>query len=246
MNDYNMASYDEVKLFSRNLFNLTEDNIQETFNSFVNNPHFQNEYNIKQLDRMLSILINNTLPRDELIVKIITMFIEKYPELTNAINRLIFPKKHICQAYIHNEEEPIIFSRAGYTIRGLTKGDVLKFINNDNIIMVMTINKDFGKNECITKSPTGNIYIPYDAYISIVFNDIKDIHTDICNQLYAYESELIKVLEDDDVETLQKMDALNGFDDVIVKDICMFLDGFLNYKFNTSPIYISMLYGSIK
>ena len=245
MNSVGLASFEEVKKFSHELINVNDENINEVYNMFVNNPHFQNEYNILQLYQILKHALTFVVKQNDALLKISFMFMEKYNQICNLLEEYFLPKGFICILHTVNKEEPTIFNSGGFKIYGLRSGDKMEYIYKNNVIMVITILKDFPIGDFFSVNKFGNFYISYEMEYKLEFNDLTGIKPRTKFTMDNLLETIGEIIINDDVDTLtQFMSTYEGCENTY-KNVFMF-DISFGHNYRSNPIYKAMLYGSIK
>lgn len=249
----NRASYDDVSDFINAVAKMTDDNIDEVYDMFVNNKSFQNIFNIKQLGNILNKIVVSHHNDYNCITKLLTKFIEKYTNhLFNNLLQISFPDN--CDISItYPTGETLLFNDTFYT-NIVMPNTIITIYKNDNMIISIIVNS-------INKTPNNESYISLSSYyynlsisenlnISVKFGDISNITPFTTDYYYntLYDEEIVTIIKNDDVDKLQSLlsrnDDINGC--FIIETIPNLFDSDLDEYIGLTLIQLAIYHKSIK
>ena len=245
---FNTASFEDVKYLCDDIYNVEMDTVDDVYNSFVNNPSFQNEYNIKQLKEMFDVFSVSKLTNESAFLALYIKFIEKYPQLHDLLPKITMP---IDVDYIYTNptyDEPIIYKQARYhsDIEFINDNSTIVGIRNGKTIFKLAISKVKSTREAsVAVTSCGSFIIRGIEKFSLKVYNFDGIHHVANYMFYHQATPLAKAIQNDDMDELQRYAATHQAYDLYVnrsneeygKDI-----GALR----TNPIYTAMLFSSVK
>lgn len=240
----NTASFESVKNFAKVLM-TSRDNARDVYTMFVDNPEFQNEYNIKQLYKMLDVYVSRC-KFDRNIkhqVELLTMFISKYRYLDNLLSRISFPDG---ATIIVTEQNGDIseFTTEDFGMEYISDKAEIKISYNGKHIMDAVVNVVEHPNLVEIFIDTYNTIRFFGIELEITFHSFEDLSLDTNQMIIEHLTEIGKLIYDDDVEQLREAIIQPDTDYSAIEDD-EDIDVRMDNEFFTNPIYLSMATGSI-
>ena len=246
-----MASYSDIKNFINRLYETEMDTVDEVFNLFVNNPRFQNEYNIEQLYHILKHYMDTNIVKNDVVINIVTKFMEKYNRLTDLLQYLVFPYEYTGYLHERGHDDVKEFRSHDCSLYGLHKGDIIEIVANGNTIMVIQILENFECLESLTMSrsycvKSSIITKHHGIKMSTIFGDISQLYTTYNHVLFKNMTPCGMAIMLDDLDTFQKYTTDNEGTKLMTSK-CGFMPlDIMDGDIADNPIYFAILFNSFR